>query len=170
MSTRATIKIIKKGRKPVWMYHHCDGYPDGVGVDLLDLLSYYDNKKWLPNDLSDYINQNDYDYEFTEGQHGDEDYGYLIDCDKHTLKCYSLGWDQSEWDDEDIEKIPGQNDDFVVDKIVKVRISLKNWNDPEKSSFSREIDVTESEYEYLKSCMAFERSHTTDTMLSVSKL
>ena len=35
MSTRATIKIVKKGRKPVWMYHHCDGYPDGVGVELL---------------------------------------------------------------------------------------------------------------------------------------
>lgn len=38
MSTRATIKIVKKGKDDLWMYHHSDGYPDGVGCELLEFL------------------------------------------------------------------------------------------------------------------------------------
>lgn len=169
MSTRATIKIVRKGRKPVWMYHHCDGYPDGVGVDLLDLLSYYDNKKWLPNDLSDYINQNDYDYEFTEGQHGDEDYGYLIDCDKHTLKCYEIGWDEYEWKEEDVVDIPGQRKDKVVSKKLNVRLDICN---PESDAdpFYRIIEITDDEYEYLKSFMDYQKDNYSECLVNIIKV
>ena len=61
-----------------------------------------------------YNNENS-SYEFTSGQHGDEEYAYLIDCDDHTLKCYSIGCDEFEWNENNIEYIPGQRDDGKVD-------------------------------------------------------
>lgn len=33
MSTRATILIKEKDENDIWIYHHCDGYPKGVGSD-----------------------------------------------------------------------------------------------------------------------------------------
>ena len=120
MSTRATIKIAKKGKNDVWMYHHCDGYPDGVGSELLDFLSHIGDENWNQKYISKTLNDEDSSYEFTSGQHGDEDYAYLIDCDDHTLKCYSVGWDEFEWDEDNIEYIPGQRDDRKVDQMIDV--------------------------------------------------
>ena len=37
MSTRCQVKVISRG-KEVMLYHHCDGYPEGVGYCLLKLL------------------------------------------------------------------------------------------------------------------------------------
>ena len=34
MSTRAVVKIIN-GKKSMELYHHCDGYPEGLGCFLL---------------------------------------------------------------------------------------------------------------------------------------
>lgn len=110
MSTRATICIKEKDSQDIWVYHHCDGYPNGVGSDLkkyLNTLKY----RWIAceiaNDLiKDRVNLEDDGYELTSGQHGDEVYGYLIDCDEQTIKCYSINWNQAEWKPEDEVEIP----------------------------------------------------------------
>jgi len=109
MSTRATILIKEKRQNNIWLYHHCDGYPERVGSDLkryLDSLTYW-NGEDIANDLiKDKANLNDEGYEVTTCQHGDEAYAYLIDCDNKELKCYDIGLDQYNWGDEDIVEIP----------------------------------------------------------------
>lgn len=170
MSTRATIKIVKKGRKPEWLYHHSDGYPDGVGCDLLEFLSYYNNEKWIPKELSEYIREKEYGYEITEGQHGDEEYGYLIDCDKHTLRCYWLECDGYEWKEENIECIPGQRKDKVVSKKKKLNVRLDICNpESDEDPFYRIIEITDDEYEYLKSFMDYQKDHYSECLVNIIK-
>ena len=41
-------------------------------------------------------------YELTPCQHGDEEYAYLIDVNKRELKCYQVGWDEYEWNEEKV--------------------------------------------------------------------
>ena len=107
MSTRATI-LIRKGRKSFWVYHHCDGYPEGVGRDIKEYLA--SKKRWyaddIVNDLVKGAVAGDMRYEITLCQHGDEEYAYLIDCDKKELKCYKVGWDEFDWKEEKVVKIP----------------------------------------------------------------
>ena len=109
MSTRATIliKSEKKG-KSVRIYHHCDGYPEGIGSDLkayTSTLNCWDVYE-IANDLIKGHCIHDDDYELTSCQHGDEEYAYLIDCDAKTLTCYEVGWDEFEWDERKIVEIP----------------------------------------------------------------
>ena len=78
------------------LYHHCDGYPEGIGRDLKQFLH---AKKWwfaseIANDLIKQRGIKDDGYEVTTCVHGDEEYIYVIDCDKKTLKCYEHRWDE----------------------------------------------------------------------------
>ena len=133
MSTRATIQIRQRvdeagtQQAVINLYHHSDGYPEGVGADL---------KRWLKgrNDGygPDYVmwdcdsiatelvkgcltspdehgnERPDKNYQVTFGQHGDEAYAYVIDCDEMTLKCYDLKPDQFDWSDAPEVEIPDQ--------------------------------------------------------------
>jgi len=115
MSTRATILIkSEKKKESVRIYHHCDGYPEGIGSDMKDFLEticYWDVYE-IANDLIKgrcgilVGNRRDDGYELTSCQHGDEEYAYLIDCDTKTLTCYEVGWDEFEWDERKIVEIP----------------------------------------------------------------
>lgn len=119
MSTRATIKIIAQEpnteytmRTSMWLYHHCDGYPSGVGSDLKKYLANLSkrSKTWemrtIVNELVDGDIINDNGYELTNCQHGDEEYAYLISCKEKTIKCYKVGWDDFEWTDDKLVEIP----------------------------------------------------------------
>lgn len=110
MSTRATICIKEKNEQDIWVYHHCDGYPTGIGSDLkryLNTLKYRWIATEIANDLiKDRVALKDDGYELTSGQHGDEAYAYLIDCDERTIKCYNINFNQFEWKTEDEVKIP----------------------------------------------------------------
>ena len=86
MSTRATIKI-KDGSEVRWLYHHSDGYPEGVGKELEGILS--DEKYWTLPSIFTRLTK-DPQYEPTGGIHGDEEYGYLIDCIDRKLVGYSI--------------------------------------------------------------------------------
>ena len=116
MSTRATIKI-KRGDELIRVYHHSDGYPEGVGVDLKNYLDGL--KNWIPDRIANHLVKNglpnlynsnviDKSYEVTISQHGDEEYGYLIDCDNKQLKCYALGWDEYDWKESKLVEIPSK--------------------------------------------------------------
>lgn len=114
MSTRCHIVIKKEGFDRMYVYHHCDGYPSGVGADLVDMLKDYKFNDWTPSALARYIEDTDSGYEIDTDIHGDEDYIYEINCDNMTLKCYSADYYDEEVDDnEDAIEIPG-NMDFSV--------------------------------------------------------
>ena len=79
MSTRCMIKIYKKNFASEFVYHHCDGYPDGVGSELIKILRYYRNVEWTPNKIANILEAYDSQYE-NDGDvnaHGDEDYLYI---------------------------------------------------------------------------------------------
>lgn len=104
MSTRATILVkSEKFNESVSIYHHCDGYPEGVGETLKSVLS---SLNWHFNyDVFDIANKilklkSDTSFELTSGQHGDEEYAYLINVDEQVMKCYAVGWDEFEWKEE----------------------------------------------------------------------
>ena len=92
MSTRAHIRITD-GRDVIMLYHHHDGYPEGVGSYLLNFLK--DRKYWNGEEIANDLikDKHDEEYEVTTCLHGDEEYVYVIDCDNKTLKCYSSIWD-----------------------------------------------------------------------------
>ena len=117
MNTRATIKI-KRGDELIRVYHHSDGYPEGIGVDLKNYLDGLHN--WNPDRIANHLVKNglpnlynsnviDKSYEVTISQHGDEEYGYLIDCDNRQLKCYALGWDKYDWKEDKLVEIPSND-------------------------------------------------------------
>ena len=105
MSTRCNI-IIKDGAERIYLYHHHDGYPMGVGTEL----QHYLQHKWgqsrmtswygtsIANDLvKGHINEpmaqephKDNEYEITYGLHDDVEYIYVINCKAKTIRCYAI--------------------------------------------------------------------------------
>lgn len=126
MSTRATIKITEEN-DTIWVYHHSDGYPDGIGSDLKEYLK--ELKYWSADEIATVLvkgktvgkshniwtgeaRQGDDGYEITTCQHGDESYGYHINCDEQTITCYKLAWEEFEWKEDKIVEIPDTNDEI----------------------------------------------------------
>lgn len=87
MSTRCNI-IIKDSRNKVVLYHHHDGYPQGIGQDLKEYLTGF--RYWYGSTIANgLIKRTDcVNYEISFGVHDDIEYLYVIDCNKKTLKCY----------------------------------------------------------------------------------
>lgn len=128
MSTRACIKIKEKVRLNldskrltncvITLYHHSDGYPDGVGSDLKkyinDVVSQWQcgwNSETIATELvrgciKDSDGNPDMGYEVAICEHGDCEYGYEIDCDKQTLTCYELDHGVKPWQEDAIVEIP----------------------------------------------------------------
>lgn len=91
MSTRAHISIKTKEGEYLHMSHHHDGYPDGVGCELSELISEYQGS-WDAEDVQKFINNADEDYKITEyGISWDQEYVYVIDCERKVLSCYYKG-------------------------------------------------------------------------------
>jgi hypothetical protein len=86
MSTRSVIRIKGDGKK-VDLYHHYDGYIEGVGFDLLDM--FYKNGElkfgFIENVVNNLIKKENDCYEWTPYKHGDIEYFYTIDVDKNEL-------------------------------------------------------------------------------------
>lgn len=101
MSTRATIKV-KDSKHEQFVYHHCDGYPEGVGKILDDYLKLL-GKHWDFETIVNHLIKTN-GFEYTTGQHGDEEYAYLIDIDASQMICYEIEFDDFNWKEEDIIK------------------------------------------------------------------
>lgn len=104
MSTRCNI-IVKSKSEEVILYHHHDGYPEGVGVELLMKVypKLHDNHYY--NDVEDIVNmlikdKDDDEFEYTSALHGDIEYVYEIDVDQKTIKCFEWNWNSDEKGDE----------------------------------------------------------------------
>ena len=99
MSTRCHIRI-KEGEEQFQLYHHHDGYPEGVGAELKKYLATKNhNGSWYADEIANELVKGklvaDDEYEITSCIHGDEEYVYVIDCVAQTLKCYAHKWDES---------------------------------------------------------------------------
>ena len=101
MSTRCCVKVVKHFTNKTaegMLYHHHDGYPEGVGVDLVNRSKkwkgpFQDRPEW---DIDEVVNslikdQTD-EYEYTAYNHVDIEYLYTIDCDTMTIKCNEAHW------------------------------------------------------------------------------
>lgn len=107
MSTRCQIRI-KDQWAQVDLYHHHDGYPEGVGADLKEYIGKLPNgaySHWSISRISNELLKGalkiehfdgritpDMGYELALGFHSDIEYAYLIDCEKRTLECYVVDW------------------------------------------------------------------------------
>lgn len=83
MSTRCNIVVEVLGKekeihleKEIFIYHHCDGYPEGVGAELDTYLSSLES--FDPEDIHSGILDLSDEYEDTSGIHGDIEYIYKI--------------------------------------------------------------------------------------------
>ena len=106
MSTRATILIeSKSNNESLWVYRHCDGYPEGAGEDLKEHLKnhfgVYENSYNVATSLIKHGN-----YELTSDFHGDSEFVYKIDEDTKTLTCYAYPIEKHHkgftWNEKDI--------------------------------------------------------------------
>lgn len=98
-------------------YRHCDGYPEGHGMEMAEAIRNADNdgtepSQWLAGVLKWFLTDNPYsaNIEFEDGnsQHGDLEYIYVVDgiVDRRwgttasgrlpiTISVYGTGWDVS---------------------------------------------------------------------------
>lgn len=92
MSTRCNIVIKHKGYNDIILYHHHDGYPQGVGYDLHSRLKKIEGC-WYETDIANgLVKDAEDEYEITSCIHGDIDYLYTIDCNTKTLKCNQIDY------------------------------------------------------------------------------
>ena len=119
MSTRCNIIIKDRFNRRVYLYHHHDGYPEGVGEALAEYLHKWQDwqirqhgMRYIPNELvrgeikvvftdwktGEATIQPDLGYDITAGIHGDIEYLYIINCKAGTLRCYKVGWNDVDGD------------------------------------------------------------------------
>ena len=108
MATRSIIRIIPSNQseqgsnaesapKYIHLYHHWDGSPSGVGRELDRFLCGRNDgddlngmPTWDGERIADELVNTHQGYLKSDGNHGDVEYGYVIDCAKRRLTCYDL--------------------------------------------------------------------------------
>ena len=104
MSTRCNI-IVKKGSDKQYVYHHCDGYINGVGKELKDFLkTVYKPDFYIIDELILQLALWDNSYKPCDSIHGDIEYLYTveIDEDKKSVKVsveVLADWRNNIWTD-----------------------------------------------------------------------
>ena len=108
MATRSIVRIIPSKQsehgsnqmdapKYIHLYHHWDGSPSGVGRELEYFLSGRNDgddsngmPTWDGERIAEELLTTRQGYVESDGNHGDVEYGYVIDCAKRRLTCYDL--------------------------------------------------------------------------------
>ena len=111
MSTRCQVKIIQDDRE-ILLYHHCDGYPEGVGYCLLKLMK---NRNWWASDLATKMVREG-NFECSLNYHLDIEYLYEMDLDRGVVTCKAV--DNWEGDMKVLETIP-----LIYDKDKDVHVA-----------------------------------------------
>lgn len=127
MSTRAAI-IVRDSKSEYNVYHHCDGYPEGVGKELervyrnCDPIDAVEAKKRLLEYSSEYRD--------TNSIHGDEAFIYVVDTDERKIECYSVSGDYfmnaSERVIKETEPLYVQLFDTYIKVLAELKERLKN--------------------------------------------
>jgi hypothetical protein len=108
MATRSIVRIIPSNQleqgnnaesapKYIHLYHHWDGSPSGVGRELDRFLCGRNDgddsngmPTWDGERIAEELLTTRQGYVKSDGNHGDVEYGYVIDCAKRRLTCYDL--------------------------------------------------------------------------------
>lgn len=161
MSTRCVVEI-KNGSKKVTLYHHHDGYLEGVGYDLLkrfwldekgNFKDVKDNYQlsYLENVVNNLIKDKDDEYEFTNGIHTDIEYMYRIDIKTKTLIGYQVHYEYNEKDDKSELII---DNCYTMQEIKeaheKQQQKYDNWKKRTKRVAFSYVDVTDKRYKLFK--------------------
>lgn len=112
MATRCPVKLIGLNDNEIqYFYHHFDGYPKGVGLDIKEYLE--DKEVWEFNKIICDINAGfigaDPTYDMSKQIQGDENYIYLINCSNKEFKCYKNS-----------KLTNNESDIFIDDNIVLI--------------------------------------------------
>ena len=108
MATRSIVRTIpckskkqedRSGIVPpyIYLYHHYDGSPSGVGRELESFLRGRNDGNapdgtptWDGERIAEELESSRSGYIRSDGNHGDVEYGYVIDCERRTLTCFDL--------------------------------------------------------------------------------
>lgn len=122
MSTRCNIKIVQADAEghidhkcaPIWLYHHHDGYPEGVGRELTKVAEqmfyracdYANRLMRMDEPIYSDANTKMNEFEITRGQHGDIDYLYEVTVpypasgsfgkQNVIVRCFKRAWRRSD--------------------------------------------------------------------------
>jgi hypothetical protein len=100
MSTRCNIIIQGPNDDYTILYKHHDGYPDGVGEELVKMLSTIEiHSDCYSYDIASEIEDRNGNYELEKGQgtiHKDIEYLYVLKTSEQKLYCYSISFGYNE--------------------------------------------------------------------------
>ena len=92
MSTRANVKIIGK-HGTVFLYRHCDGYPEGLGEELKYFIQDHEFFTSDAKEFAEKLINTDSNLELTDREHGDIEYLYVIDLEEKSFECLGITYD-----------------------------------------------------------------------------
>jgi hypothetical protein len=93
MSTRCNVKVVFDDDRSKLFYNHHDGYPAGVGKELVDIV---DSNLTPPSSLNDFVEfctllaESGYEEVFTEA--GDAEWYYEVTMSDCNIHCYKVDW------------------------------------------------------------------------------
>ena len=119
MSTRCQVKVITN-KDDLMLYHHCDGYPEGVGYCLLKLMDRFEDTKgfWSADDIINDMIKKGY-FEITLGNHSDIEYLYEMDFLAREVRCYAVNnWNSTMEIEERIPLKYNKDKDVNVDEEI----------------------------------------------------
>lgn len=129
MSTRCNV-VVKNGSKQTILYHHFDGYPEGVGKNLVEFMA--DKHSGEINDVDEFVKELkafDNIYEDTLGLHWDIEYLYVIWLDAESVVCYSVNFWDTVSDDDALINGEGTKKE---QKIVYTASLFDSWGEIER--------------------------------------
>ena len=94
MSSRCNVKVVFDEENSKLFYHHYDGYPDGVGAELVELVSSELAEHTSKSEFRDFcdILVEDYGYEEVNHESGDIDWYYEVTVSDCKVHCYKCDW------------------------------------------------------------------------------
>ena len=123
MATRSIVRIIPSkttgqntcsevAPRYIYLYHHWDGSPFGVGRELEHFLRNRNDgdapdgtPTWDGERIAEELVSSPSGYIRSDGNHGDVEYGYVIDCEHRTLTCYDLDFGRRSIDNANVIKM-----------------------------------------------------------------
>ena len=118
MSTRSVVKVINNG-KSIELYHHCDGYPEGVGYCLLKIMEEYKTDEY--SDINSLVMKmiTKGNFEVTFYNHCDIEYFYELNFDKKQVNCMAVNnWNKTMEILEHIDLVYDKEKDAMVDEEI----------------------------------------------------
>ena len=154
MSTRSNIIIYKdwnsvedfNSDNVCQLYHHYDGYPEGVGADLNAYISDIlksSNADILnsPSELANYLCSIEDDTYENEGHeiflHGDIEYLYVIDLSNKTLSCYAF----HTWLFSLVQSLFGEDTKKMEESRNEWNYNITHGNFPKSEFYSKVFSV-----------------------------